>query len=66
MLEPNTRYIQIAFNRDAAQVRRILPKIPYDPRIIIEAGTPYISLVEDDFVPQQKESSAPSLEDIPF
>ena len=44
MLDPNTRYIQIAFNRDASQVRRVLPKIPYDPRIIIEAGTPYIKL----------------------
>ena len=44
MLDPNTRYLQIAFNTDARQVRRILPKIPYDPRIIIEAGTPYIKL----------------------
>jgi bifunctional enzyme Fae/Hps len=44
LLDPNTRYIQIAFNTDARQVRRILPKIPYDPRIIIEAGTPYIKL----------------------
>ncbi len=44
MLEPNTRYLQIAFNTDANQVRRILPKIRYDPRIIIEAGTPYIKL----------------------
>ncbi|MHA2358572.1 MAG: orotidine 5'-phosphate decarboxylase / HUMPS family protein [Candidatus Heimdallarchaeaceae archaeon] len=42
MLDPNTRYIQIAFNFDANQVRRILPQIPQDPRIIIEAGTPYI------------------------
>lgn len=24
------------------QVKRILPRIPYDPRILIEAGTPYI------------------------
>jgi bifunctional enzyme Fae/Hps len=44
LLDPNTRYLQIAFNTDARQVRRILPKIPYDPRIIIEAGTPYIKL----------------------
>ncbi|NPD89763.1 MAG: hypothetical protein HGN29_13710 [Asgard group archaeon] len=44
MLDPNTRYLQIAFNSDASQVRRILPKIPYDSRIIIEAGTPYIKL----------------------
>jgi bifunctional enzyme Fae/Hps len=36
------RYIQIAFNHSIADVVRILPQIPYDPRIIIEAGTPYI------------------------
>lgn len=36
------RYVQIAFNGTAQQVRRILPQIPYDSRIIIEAGTPYI------------------------
>ncbi len=36
------RYVQIAFNGTTQQVRRILPQIPYDPRIIIEAGTPYI------------------------
>ncbi len=38
----NQRYIQIAFNHEAGDVLRILPQIPYDPRIIIEAGTPYI------------------------
>ena len=38
----NQRYIQIAFNHTAADVLRILPTIPYDPRIIIEAGTPFI------------------------
>jgi len=38
----NQRYIQIAFNHTAGDVLRILPQIPYDPRIIIEAGTPYI------------------------
>ena len=38
----NQRYIQIAFNHSAADVLRILPQIPYDPRLIIEAGTPYI------------------------
>ncbi len=41
-LAPNRRYIQIAFNGNTRQVRRILPRIPYDPRIWIEAGTPYI------------------------
>ena len=38
----NQRYIQIAFNHTAAEVLRILPNIPYDPRVIIEAGTPFI------------------------
>ncbi len=41
-LEPNRRYVQIAFNSDISEVRRILPQIPYDPRIFIEAGTPFI------------------------
>ena len=34
--------MQFAFNGTMQQVKRLLPKIPYDPRIIIEAGTPYI------------------------
>ena len=38
----NQRYIQIAFNHSATDVLRILPNIPYDPRVIIEAGTPFI------------------------
>ena len=33
---------------------------------ISQAGNSFISISVDDFVPQQKESSAPSLEDIPF
>ncbi|MEA2069805.1 MAG: hypothetical protein U9O98_00790 [Asgard group archaeon] len=41
-IEQNRRYIQIAFNGTASQARRLVPKIPYDPRIFIEAGTPYI------------------------
>ncbi|WP_371805301.1 orotidine 5'-phosphate decarboxylase / HUMPS family protein [Candidatus Lokiarchaeum ossiferum] len=41
-LEPNRRYVQIAFNSDVSEVQRILPQIPYDPRIFIEAGTPFI------------------------
>lgn len=35
------RYIQIAFNHTLEEVYRVLPQIPRDPRIIIEAGTPY-------------------------
>ncbi len=41
-LSRKLRYIQIAFNHTSNEVRRILPQIPHDPRIIIEAGTPYI------------------------
>ncbi|MFH1471410.1 MAG: orotidine 5'-phosphate decarboxylase / HUMPS family protein [Nanoarchaeota archaeon] len=36
------RYLQIAFNGDANDVNRILPTIPVNDRILIEAGTPYI------------------------
>ncbi len=43
-LKDHKRYVQIAFNGTARQVRRVLPQIPHDPRIIIEAGTPYIKL----------------------
>ncbi|MCG3216894.1 MAG: hypothetical protein KAS63_09245 [Candidatus Heimdallarchaeota archaeon] len=41
-LDTHKRYVQIAFNGTTQQVRRMLPRIPYDPRIIIEAGTPYV------------------------
>jgi bifunctional enzyme Fae/Hps len=41
-LNRNTRYLQIAFNGDTSQVYALLPRIPKDKRIIIEAGTPYI------------------------
>ena len=41
-IERNTRYLQFAFNGTMQQVQRVLPNIIYDPRIIIEAGTPYI------------------------
>ena len=41
-IERNQRYVQFAFNGTAQQVRKVLPKIAYDPRILIEAGTPYI------------------------
>ncbi|TET31081.1 MAG: hypothetical protein E3J70_03010 [Candidatus Heimdallarchaeota archaeon] len=41
-IQRNKRYVQFAFNGTMQQVKRVLPKIPYDPRIIIEAGTPYI------------------------
>lgn len=42
MLDNNVRYVQLAFNYDAALVERILPGLAYSPRLFIEAGTPYI------------------------
>ena len=42
MLDKKTRYLQIAFNNDLAEVASILPRIPRNERILIEAGTPYI------------------------
>jgi bifunctional enzyme Fae/Hps len=42
ILDSNTRYLQIAFNYDLGLVRHVLPTIPHSPRILIEAGTPYI------------------------
>lgn len=42
MLDRKTRYLQIAFNDDMESVRRILPTIPFNERILIEAGTPFI------------------------
>jgi 3-keto-L-gulonate-6-phosphate decarboxylase len=42
MLDRKTRYLQIAFNYDIPLVRKILPTIQDSPRIMIEAGTPYI------------------------
>ncbi|MFH0906454.1 MAG: orotidine 5'-phosphate decarboxylase / HUMPS family protein [archaeon] len=41
-LDNRKRYLQIAFNKDISEVLSILPKIPKDKRILIEAGTPYI------------------------
>ena len=41
-LDHKTRYLQIAFNYDAWMVQHVLPQIPQHPRILIEAGTPYI------------------------
>ncbi len=41
-IQGNRRYIQLAFNGATSQVRNVLQQIPYDPRILIEAGTPYI------------------------
>ena len=42
LLDNKTRYLQIAFNDDISLVRSILPGIVENPRIFIEAGTPYL------------------------
>jgi 3-keto-L-gulonate-6-phosphate decarboxylase len=42
LLDDKIRYLQIAFNYDVGLVRQILPSIVRSPRIMIEAGTPYI------------------------
>lgn len=44
MLDNKIRYLQLAFNYTSDQVRRILPTIPYNNRILIEAGTPFIKI----------------------
>jgi bifunctional enzyme Fae/Hps len=41
-LQRKVRYLQLAFNEDWPQARRILPAIAQSDRILIEAGTPYI------------------------
>lgn len=41
-LDSKTKYLQIAFNGDTQTVNQVLPQIPKNPRIIIEAGTPYL------------------------
>ena len=41
-LHSKMRYLQLAFNEDWEQARRILPQIVQSERILIEAGTPYI------------------------
>jgi len=42
ILDNNIRYLQIAFNYNVGMVLGTLPKIVQDPRILIEAGTPFI------------------------
>ena len=42
LLDNNVRYLQIAFNYNVGMVLGTLPKIVQDPRILIEAGTPFI------------------------
>lgn len=41
-LDSGRHYLQIAFNEDVRQMRRVLPGIVRSERILIEAGTPYL------------------------
>lgn len=43
-LDHRIRYLQIAFNYDLDLVLRVLPRIAFNERILIEAGTPFIKL----------------------
>ncbi len=42
ILDSKSRFFQLAFNGNLNQIYRILPKIPFNERIWIEAGTPLI------------------------
>lgn len=42
MLDRRVRYLQLAFNEDVAEAARIVPTLPQDERILLEAGTPYV------------------------
>jgi bifunctional enzyme Fae/Hps len=42
MLDPRSKYLQIAFNRSLEEVREMIALLPASDKIIIEAGTPLI------------------------
>jgi len=42
LLDTKARYLQLAFNYDLALARQIIPTLPKNERIFIEAGTPFI------------------------
>lgn len=42
MLDRRIRYLQLAFNDDLATAVKIVPTLPRDERILIEAGTPFV------------------------
>jgi bifunctional enzyme Fae/Hps len=42
MLNPKSKYLQIAFNRSLEEVKEMIEKLPVSEKIIIEAGTPFI------------------------
>lgn len=42
MIDHRVRYLQLAFNDDLASAARIVASLPRNPRLLIEAGTPFI------------------------
>lgn len=42
MLDRKVRYLQFALNDDLAVARRVIPQLPRNERILVEAGTPFI------------------------
>lgn len=42
ILDNNHRYLQLAFNDDLRTALSVVPRITRDPRILVEAGTPFI------------------------
>lgn len=42
MLERRKRYLQLAINTTVEDAHSVIPRIPHDERILIEAGTPFI------------------------
>lgn len=42
ILQFKTRYLQLAFNGDLAMARALVPTLPRNNRILVEAGTPFI------------------------
>jgi bifunctional enzyme Fae/Hps len=42
MLDFRIRYLQLAFNDDVGSALRVVPLLPKDERIIVEAGTPFV------------------------
>ncbi len=42
LLKKRTKYLQIAFNRDLGEVKKMISLLPVSEKIIIEAGTPFV------------------------
>ena len=42
MIDRRVRYLQLAFNDDLAAALSIVPRLPREERILVEAGTPFV------------------------